>query len=389
MADLRIGIIGYGARGGLAKHAHKPGEGSAVVAVCDPTERGLADAREAFGDSAAYVGELDELLALELDAVMILAPDYAHAGIARRTLAAGLPTFCEKPLAISLEDADDLLDLAKRHRARLYVGHNMRHMPVVRQMKRLIDEGRIGRVRAIWCRHFVGAGGDFYFKDWHAERERVNTLLLQKGAHDIDVIHWLAGGYTRRVSGVGKLAVYGDITDRRDNSDRRMWDWYSADNWPPTAQKELNPVVDVEDISMLQMELDNGVLASYQQCHFTPDYWRNYTIIGDAGRIENMGDNGGDFIYLWDSRRGGAGKPDAVEVIARESGGHGGADPNLVAEFLRFARAGGHTEVSAVAAREAVATGCVGADSLRAGGGMLPVPPLAAEVRQYFDAGQC
>ncbi|MGQ4553149.1 Gfo/Idh/MocA family protein [Dermabacteraceae bacterium CCM 9519] len=389
MADLRIGVIGYGARGGLAKHAHKPGEGSAVVAVCDPTERGLADAREAFGDSASYVGELDELLALELDAVMILAPDYAHAGIARRTLAAGLPTFCEKPLAISLEDADDLLDLAKRHRARLYVGHNMRHMPVVRQMKRLIDEGRIGRVRAIWCRHFVGAGGDFYFKDWHAERERVNTLLLQKGAHDIDVIHWLAGGYTRRVSGVGKLAVYGDITDRRDNSDRRMWDWYSADNWPPTAQKELNPVVDVEDISMLQMELDNGVLASYQQCHFTPDYWRNYTIIGDAGRIENMGDNGGDFIYLWDSRRGGAGKPDAVEVIARESGGHGGADPNLVAEFLRFARAGGHTEVSAVAAREAVATGCVGADSLRAGGGMLPVPPLAAEVRQYFDAGQC
>ncbi|MGQ4495071.1 Gfo/Idh/MocA family protein [Dermabacteraceae bacterium P13095] len=389
MADLRIGIIGYGARGGLAKHAHKPEEGSAVVAVCDPTERGLADAREAFGDSAAYVGELDELLALELDAVMILAPDYAHAGIARRTLAAGLPTFCEKPLAISLEDADDLLDLAKRHRARLYVGHNMRHMPVVRQMKRLIDEGRIGRVRAIWCRHFVGAGGDFYFKDWHAERERVNTLLLQKGAHDIDVIHWLAGGYTRRVSGVGRLAVYGDITDRRDNSDRRMWDWYSADNWPPTAQKELNPVVDVEDISMLQMELDNGVLASYQQCHFTPDYWRNYTIIGDAGRIENMGDNGGDFIYLWDSRRGGAGKPDAVEVIARESGGHGGADPNLVAEFLRFARAGGHTEVSAVAAREAVATGCVGADSLRAGGGMLPVPPLAAEVRQYFDAGQC
>ncbi|MGQ4569427.1 Gfo/Idh/MocA family protein [Dermabacteraceae bacterium P9123] len=389
MADLRIGVIGYGARGGLAKHAHKPGEGSAVVAVCDPTERGLADAREAFGDSAAYVGELDELLALELDAVMILAPDYAHAGIARRALAAGLSTFCEKPLAISLEDADDLLSLAKRHRARLYVGHNMRHMPVVRQMKRLIDEGRIGRVRAIWCRHFVGAGGDFYFKDWHAERERVNTLLLQKGAHDIDVIHWLAGGYTRRVSGVGKLAVYGDITDRRDNSDRRMWDWYSADNWPPTAQKELNPVVDVEDISMLQMELDNGVLASYQQCHFTPDYWRNYTIIGDAGRIENMGDNGGDFIYLWDSRRGGAGKPDAVEVIARESGGHGGADPNLVAEFLRFARAGGHTEVSAVAAREAVATGCVGADSLRAGGGMLPVPPLAAEVRQYFDAGQC
>ena len=101
-------------------------------------------------------------------------------------------------------------------------------------------------------------------------------------------------------SRIGDLAVYGDITDRRDNSDRRMWDWYDADIWPPTTQRELNPVVDVEDISMLQMRLDNGVLASYQQCHFTPDYWRNYTVIGDAGRIENMGDGAGDQIHLWE-----------------------------------------------------------------------------------------
>src|SRR5690625_5379309 len=82
-----------------------------------------------------------------------------------------------------------------------------------------------------------------------------------------------------------------------------MWDWYDADIWPPTAQKELNPVVDVEDISMLNMTLDNGVLASYEQCHFTPDYWRNYTVIGDAGRIENMGDGGGHQIHIFESRR--------------------------------------------------------------------------------------
>ena len=71
-------------------------------------------------------------------------------------------------------------------------------------------------MKAVWCRHFVGNGGDYYFKDWHADRRRPTGLLLQKGAHDIDVIHWLAGGYDRRVSAMGALAVYGDITDRRD-----------------------------------------------------------------------------------------------------------------------------------------------------------------------------
>ena len=389
MADLKIGVIGFGARSSLASHAHHPGEGSRVTVVADPSQRGRDLARERFGADVATVGSVDELLAgHEVDAVMILAPDFAHAGIALQTLDAGIPTFCEKPMAISVEDADAMLALAKEKRARLYIGHNMRHMPMVRQMKAIVDSGRIGRVRAIWCRHFVGTGGDFYFKDWHAERGKAMSLLLQKGAHDIDVIHWLAGGSTRRVSGIGDLAVYGDITDRRDNSDRRMGEWYDEDIWPPTAQKELNPVVDVEDISMLQMTLDNGVLASYQQCHFTPDYWRNYTVIGDAGRIENMGDGSGDQIHIWTSRRSGPGRPSAVEVIARAEGGHGGADPSLVAEFLRFAREGGRTDVSVVAAREAVATGVRGAESIRSGGVPLEVPAVPDEVREYFDAGQ-
>lgn len=41
-----------------------------------------------------------------------------------------------------------------------------------------------------------------------------------------------------------------------------MGEWYSLENWPPLGQRELNPVIDVEDISMMQMRLDNGVLAS-------------------------------------------------------------------------------------------------------------------------------
>ena len=389
MSDLRIGVVGFGARASLARHAHRPGEGSRITVVADPAKQGRDLARERLGEEVATVESVEELLAgHEVDAVMILAPDFAHASVALQTLEAGIPTFCEKPMAISVEDTDAMLALAKEKRARLYIGHNMRHMPVVRQMKEIVDSGRIGRVRAIWCRHFVGAGGDFYFKDWHAERAKSMSLLLQKGAHDIDVIHWLAGGYTRRVSGIGDLAVYGDITDRRDNSDRRMGDWFDADIWPPTAQKELNPVIDVEDISMIQMRLDNGVLASYQQCHFTPDYFRNYTVIGDAGRIENMGDGSGHQIHIWESRRSGPGRPDAVEVIARAEGGHGGADPSLIAEFLDFVRHGGVTDVSAVAAREAVATGVYGAESIRSGGTPYDVPPVPEDLRRYFDDGQ-
>ncbi|CAI9406766.1 MULTISPECIES: Gfo/Idh/MocA family protein [Aestuariimicrobium] len=389
MNDLRIAVIGHGMRASLAKLAHKPGEGSRVTVIVEPTDRGLDDARKFYDDQVTYLRSVDELMERDdVDAAMVFTPDNVHFEVAMRTLEKGWPTFCEKPMGITIEQCDSMLELAHEKRTRLYIGHNMRHMPVVRQLKRLIDEGAVGNVKAIWTRHFVGAGGDFYFKDWHADRANVTSLLLQKGAHDIDVMHHLAGSYTRRVSGIGDLMVYGDIASRRDNTDRRMWDWYDADVFPPTTQTDLNPVVDVEDISMLHMVLESGVLASYEQCHFTPDYWRNYTVIGDAGRIENMSDDGGGQIHIWNSRRGGAGQPDAVEVISRGDGTHAGADPNLVAEFLRFAREGGATDVSAIAAREAVATGCVGAESIRTGGAMLPVPPVAEHLRAYFDGGQ-
>jgi predicted dehydrogenase len=266
----------------------------------------------------------------------------------------------------------------------------MRHMPVVRQMRDIIASGRIGEVKAIWCRHFVGNGGDFYFKDWHADRSRSTGLLLQKGAHDLDVIHWLAGGYTATVSAMGDLMVYGKITDRADHSGERMWDWYSLDNWPPTAQKGLNPVIDVEDISMMQMRLDNGVLASYEQCHFTPDYWRNYTVIGTEGRIENFGDGPGDTIAIWDHRHEGYAEPDEKVIVGEGAKGasHGGADPNLIAEFLNFAANGGRTDTSPVAARQAVAAGCVATDSIRSDGSARPVPPLPEDLVAYFEAGQ-
>ncbi|MCX2749736.1 Gfo/Idh/MocA family oxidoreductase [Arthrobacter sp. MI7-26] len=385
--DMKIGLVGFGLRSGLWRHAHNPGQGSEVTIVCDTSERGRADAAERI-PTARVTADLGELLDSGIDAVLVLTPDNQHAAVAVRTLKAGIPTFCEKPLDVTIEAADRILRAAHDTGTRLYVGHNMRHMPVVVQMRELIEEGRIGEVKAVWCRHFVGHGGDYYFKDWHSERKNVTSLLLQKGAHDIDVIHWLAKGYTRRVSAVGDLAVYGSVSSRSDNSGKRMGDWFSIDNWPPTEQKDLAETIDVEDISMMNMVLDNGVLASYQQCHFTPDYWRNYTVIGTKGRIENFGDGPGELIKVWTTRTKGFAEPDDMIVIRDGEGGHGGADPRLIAEFLRFAAEGGQTQTNPIAARQAVAAGVLATESLRGDGSALEIPALPQDLVEYFEAGQ-
>lgn len=388
MRELRVGIVGYGMRRTIGLLAHRPSEGSRVVAVCDPSSRARDQARTELGPETRLHAELAPFLHEDLDAVFVLTPDDLHREHAVATLRAGIATFLEKPLATTVAGCDEILTTARDTGTRLYVGHNMRHMPVVVTMRQLIESGRIGTVKAVWCRHFISAGGDYYFKDWHSERSRTTSLLLQKGAHDLDVIHWLAGGYSTRVSAHGGLTVYGDCPDRRDNSDRLMGEWLSVDNWPPTEQKELAPVIDVEDLSLAVMTLDNGVHASYQQCHFTPDYWRNYTVIGTHGRLENDGDDLGAVVRVWTRRTDRRSDADEVVPVPITAGDHGGADPRLVAEFLAFVRDGGRTDTSPVAARQAVAAGVAATMSLRGRGDAVDVPPVDPELVRYFEEGQ-
>ncbi|MEV7633270.1 ROK family protein [Microbacterium sp. NPDC089318] len=387
-APFRAAVIGVGARAGVALHVREAG--GSVVAAVDPDSGTHERARRLFGDIPVF-SSVAELLAsgVELDGAFVTTPDFTHAEVSVELLEAGVATYIEKPLAISIEDADRILEAGHRTGTKVYVGHNMRHMQVVRMMKDIVDRGEIGDVKAIWCRHFVGHGGDYYFKDWHAERGKAMSLLLQKGAHDIDVMHWIAGTSTRSVVGVGDLAVYGDVESRRDNSDRRMGDWFSMSNWPPAAQEDLNPVIDVEDISMIMMRTDSGVLMSYQQCHFTPDYWRNYTVIGTEGRIENFDDDAGGEIRLWNARSDYLEKGHVRYAIEDGGdGGHGGADPLTVAEFVDFVRRGTPTDTSPVAARDAVAAGIGGALSIRSQSEPVEIPRLSDELLEYYAAHQ-
>lgn len=149
------------------------------------------------------------------------------------------------------------------------------------------------------------------------------------------------------------------------------------DLWPPLAQDGLNPVIDIEDLSMMQMQLDNGVFASYQQCHYTPDAWRNYTVIGTEGRIENFGDFTGDVIVrLWNKPPNY--NPDGDEQFRVSNGPaaeHGGADPRIVGEFVRLLREdGAAASATPIEARDSVAAGYAATESLRHGGIPMDVP---------------
>ncbi len=382
--ELRIGVIGAGGRGGLAGLAHQPDSGVRLVAGADINPHALQAFREKYA-ADMVTNDYRELLSDDsIDAVFICTPDWLHEEQAVAALTAGKAVYLEKPMAITTAGCDRILEAAHANHAKLYLGHNMRHMTVVQTMKQLIDEGAIGEVRAAWCRHFIGHGGDFYYKDWHADRTRSTGLLLQKAAHDLDVIHWLCGGYSRRVTAMGGLTVYGDIAHRQGDGTCKG---HHYENWPPLSQAEFNPVVDVEDLSMMLMELDNGVFASYEQCHYTPDYWRNYTVIGTEGRLENFGDTSADAVVrVWNRRCDYCAEGHLTVPVGGSDSDHGGADPRIVNEFIGFVRGECRPTTSPLAARYSVAAGCAATESLRNNSLPREVAPVSADIAAWFAA---
>jgi len=313
-----------------------------------------------------------------VEAVAVTSPDFLHEEHAVAALEADRHVFCEKPLAISTEGADHILRAWKASGRHLMVGFNMRYMNIFRVMKEIIDAGTIGEVKAAWCRHFVGYGGQFYYHDWHARREGANSLLLQKGSHDLDMIHWLTGAYTRKVAAFGGLDFFGG--DRTNDlacpecAEARTCPEYIE--WPGHQLCVFRQEVEVEDNQVMIMELERGIKASYLQCHFTPDYHRNYVIIGTEGRVENSEPD----MQVWvKTRRTRDWRElaDRTYHVKEAVGGHGGADPVICDDFLDMVLEGREPLATPEAGRMSVATGCAGAQSLRQGGGAVEVPPIA------------
>jgi len=374
--QLRIGMIGVGGRGGLWRHWHQPAGRSVVVAGADISSAALDAFRHHHGDTPYTTMDYRELLARDdIDAIAVASPDYYHEEHAVAALEAGKHVFCEKPLAITIEGCDRILKAWHNVGTRLMVGFNMRYMNIFRIMKEIVDSGAIGEMKAVWVRHFVGFGSDFYYHDWHATRQNSTSLLLQKGSHDIDMIHWIAGRYTKRTSAFGGLDFFGgdkpnDLTCPECPERETCTEALAG----PRVQCVFRQEVDVEDNHVMIMELEGGIKAAYLQCHFTPDYHRNYTFIGTEGRVENSEPE----MKVWvKTRRSNSWRElaDRTYDVKAAAGGHGGADPVICKDFVEMCLDGKEPIATPVAGRMSVAAGVCAAQSLRQGGVPVDVPP--------------
>jgi len=386
MSELRIGVIGVSGRGDLAEHWHRPDGGrSVVVAGADVSPEALARFRAKVGQQAFVTADYRALLdRREVDAVAVCSPDFTHEEYVCAAFAAGKHVFCEKPMAITTEGCDRMLRAWKASGRRFMIGFNMRYMNIFRVMKDAVDSGVIGELKVVWVRHFVGHGGEWYYHDWHGSSRNSTGLLLQKASHDIDMVHWISGHYGKRVVGFGSLDYYGG--DKPDDlvcnecADKEVCVeyQYSAAKANRMNRCVFRREIDVEDNSTILVELDNGTKFTYMQCHYTPDYCRNYTFIGTEGRVENLDDGDNVIVKLRNRSRRWRNLADHHYSVKPAAGGHGGADPLIARDFVDMVLDDKEPLATPLAGRMSVAVGVAGTYSIRHGSCVVEVPPPPA-----------
>jgi predicted dehydrogenase len=201
---LKIGIIGLGAWG---SRAHLPAftsiPGVEVVAVADPDERAVHRAAQAHGIERA---ETDPLRLFHdpggLDAVVIATPDDTHRDLVMAAFGAGLHVLCEKPLACTVSEAEEMTAAANQAGRVARIGFLFRHSPVVKRMRELIDDGLIGAVQQF---EHVSVNAQFVDPDrplhWKMQRRHApGGVFVEYGSHTIDLALWFGGPITRVVA---------------------------------------------------------------------------------------------------------------------------------------------------------------------------------------------
>lgn len=220
---LRFGVVGLGFAAVSTVPAIVRHPRLEIVAAADTDPLALERFRARFGGLETYE-RIEELCASPtVDAVYIATPTGLHAEQAILAADHGKHLIVEKPLAVSLDEADRLIAAVERNGVQLVVGHSQSFEPSIRAMRALVRGGELGRVRMIssWC-----------FTDWLYRPRRPDELdetlgggvVYRQGAHQLDIIRLIGGGLVRSVRattgawdrdrpGIGSYTAYLEFED--------------------------------------------------------------------------------------------------------------------------------------------------------------------------------
>ncbi len=212
--ELNFAVVGCGRIGN--RHAGHINNNGTLRAVCDiEFEKAEALAREY--NALAYAS-IEEMLSNEsdLDLIAICSPNGLHARHTIQSLKAGFHVLCEKPMAISVYDCGEMIKEAEKANRRLMIVKQNRFNPPVEAVKKIIDDGKLGRIYSAQLNCFWNRNPDYYKNSWKGSLDLDGGTLYTQFSHFIDLLYWIVGD-VKKVESFGGNFHHQGITEFDDN----------------------------------------------------------------------------------------------------------------------------------------------------------------------------
>ncbi|WP_066192041.1 MULTISPECIES: Gfo/Idh/MocA family protein [Gracilibacillus] len=204
MSNLKVAVIGAGS---IAVHRHLPEyqsrQGVDIVAVCDILEKRAQEVAAEYG-AKAYTDYKEAITDSGADLVSVCLPNYLHAPVSIFALEQGKHVLCEKPMATSDEEAQQMIEASNKSGKKLMIGHNQRFVASHEKARELIANGDLGKIYSF--RTTFGHGGPEGWSVDGAEswffrkKEAFIGALGDLGVHKADVIRYILGEEMKEVA---------------------------------------------------------------------------------------------------------------------------------------------------------------------------------------------
>jgi len=194
MKKFKVAIAGTGFIGPAHIEALRRLPDVEVVGLTDVTPEIAKQKAELLGVEVAYAG-YDDLLKADIDCVHICTPNFLHYGMAKKALEAGKNVVCEKPLSMTISEAEDLVALAKKTGLVNAIHFNLRYYPLIRQMKTMREKGDLGEVFSVmgsYLQDWLYYETDY---NWRLEPDKSgdSRAIADIGSHLIDLVEYITG----------------------------------------------------------------------------------------------------------------------------------------------------------------------------------------------------
>ncbi|HEY4035219.1 MAG TPA: Gfo/Idh/MocA family oxidoreductase [Ktedonobacteraceae bacterium] len=253
MKDIRFGIIGWGYWGPKIARNLDSIPHTSVTMVADLDEGRLASI-SMHQPGIRTTTNVEDVFTSDVDGVVIAAPVRTHFNLAKKALLHGKHVLVEKPLTTSVQEAEELIALAKRLNLVLMVGHTFEYSPAVNELRKLVQSGDLGKVYCV-------------------ETERVNLGLFRSDTnviwdlapHDVSILLYLFGKTPEQVN----------------------------------VQAHSHLLPDICDIAHLDLEFADEMTAHIHVSWLHPCKIRRVTVIGDARMVIYDDTNPSEMIKVY------------------------------------------------------------------------------------------